>query len=104
MSHRDPTDLQYEDDSRADAENKAALAAEAEKADVQWLMGNAQGRRIVWRSLKRAGIYRCSFRTDALAMAFEEGRRNEGLKLLDQISTLCPEQYLTMIKEHADVH
>ena len=35
--------------------------------------GSKRGRRIVWRFLERAGVYRLSFNTNAMAMAFAEG-------------------------------
>ena len=62
-------------------------------------MSSKRGRRIVWRFLERAGVYRLSFNTNAMAMAFAEGNRNEGLRILAQIHTLCPELYAVMVKE-----
>jgi len=62
-------------------------------------MSSKRGRRILWRLLDRAGVFRLSFNTNAMAMAFAEGNRNEGLRYLALIHTLCPELYPTMVKE-----
>lgn len=102
MSSYDPTDLRSQEAANADAELRHKLAKDTEEADVTWLMGTRRGRRIVWRFLDRAGVFRLSFNTNALAMAFNEGSRNEGLRLLAQIHALCPERYPVMVKEQND--
>jgi hypothetical protein len=53
----------------------------------------------VARLLERAGVWRLSFNTNALTMAFHEGMRNEGLRLLAQIAAHCPDRYTEMLKE-----
>lgn len=55
---------------------------------MAWLMSGPRGRRIVWRALERAGVFRTSYSSDALAMAFAEGARNEGLRLLAAVQHL----------------
>jgi hypothetical protein len=83
------------------------MTRETEESDFKWLMGRKQGRRIVWRQLERAGVFKLSFNTNAMQMAFAEGNRNEGLRVLDLIHRLTPELYPVMVKEsneriHAD--
>ena len=95
----DPLDLREQEKSIEDRKTKDRLVAETEESDLKWLMGSKRGRRIVWRLLDRAGVFRLSFNTNAMTMAFAEGNRNEGLRILAQIHTLCPELYPTMIKE-----
>jgi hypothetical protein len=51
---------------------------------------------------ERCHIYETSFGFDALGMAFREGERNVGLKLVGEIQVHCPEQYLQMMKEAKD--
>lgn len=86
------------------AEKKAAAQRrkETEDTDMVWLMSTRQGRRIVWRLLEAAGVYRSTYNSDAMAMAFAEGNRNNGLRLMAWVSSLCPNQYLDMIKEAND--
>lgn len=99
MSSYDPIDIRSQERAKADTDQRNKLARDNEEADFKWLMGSKRGRRIVWRLLDRAGVFRLSFNTNAMAMAFAEGSKNEGLRLLAQIHTLCPELYPTMVKE-----
>lgn len=99
MAH-DPFDIQGQDDARKDAEDKARRAAVMEKDDLVWLMSNKRGRRVMYRLLERAGVWRSSFHTNALQMAFNEGSRNEGLYLFAKLAEACPESYSSMLEEH----
>lgn len=99
MSNFDPMDVQAQDRSKADADLRNKLAQQTENEDVRWLMANKRGRRIVWRQLERAGVFQLSFNTTAMTMAFNEGRRSEGLRILAQIHETCPEHYITMMQE-----
>ena len=70
--------------------------------DITRLMQDAGFRRFVWRLLEQAGIYHSSFRSDALQMARCEGRREQGLMLLDLISSITPEEYILTQQEAAN--
>lgn len=70
--------------------------------DITRLMQDAGFRRFVWRLLEQAGIYHSSFRSDALQMARCEGRREQGLILLDLISSITPEEYILTQQEAAN--
>lgn len=99
MSYSDPLDIQGQEHARADAEDRARRALEIEIDDLKWLMSNKRGRRFIFRLLERAGVWRLSFNTNALTMAFNEGTRNEGLRLLAQVTAHCPDRYMEMLKE-----
>ena len=99
MSNYDPLDLRGQERDKADRELRDRLDRENEEADIKWLMSSKRGRRTMWRLLDQAGVFRLSFNTNALTMAFSEGNRNNGLRLLSLIHTLCPELYPTMLKE-----
>lgn len=99
MDKHDPLDTQEHARIAAERGDKAALTRINEANDFKWLMSCPQGRRIVWRLLGSAGVFRSSFATNAMQMAFNEGKRNEGLELLAQIHTLCPERYQVMVEE-----
>lgn len=107
MSSHDPLDVRAQERAREDQQVRARLSRETEEADFKWLMGRKQGRRIIWRQLERAGVFKLSFNTNAMQMAFAEGNRNEGLRTLSLIHQLTPELYPVMVKEsneriHAD--
>ena len=100
MSNYDPLDLRGQEKGAADKGMRDRLARENEEADLKWLMGSKRGRRILWRLLDHSGVFRLSFNTNAMAMAFAEGNRNFGNRLLAMIHALCPELYPTMVKEN----
>lgn len=102
MSHYDPTDIDAQERMQADKALRNKLAKDTEESDLKWLMGSKRGRRIVWRLLDRAGVFRLSFNTNAMTMAFNEGNRNYGLHVLAQIHATCPELYAAMTKEQTD--
>jgi hypothetical protein len=99
MNHSDPFDLQSQERATAGNSDKAKLAHQVEIDALKWLMSNKRGRRFVCRQLERAGVWRISFNTNALTMAFNEGMRNEGLRLMAQITTHCADRYTEMLKE-----
>lgn len=101
MEEFDPLDTHQQDAQREDEAKRRALSRKQEIADFKWLMGDPRGRRIVWRQLGAAGVFQSSFDPTAMNMAFNEGRRSEGLRLLAQIHALCPDLYPTMMKEQS---
>jgi hypothetical protein len=81
----------------------AKLEQHREVEDLKWLMSNKRGRRIVHQILSDAGVFRTSYipGMDAMQTAFNEGKRNMGLKILATITTHCPTRYAEMIEESA---
>lgn len=102
MSTYDPLDLRGQERDKAERELRERLERQSEEADIKWLMSQRRGRRMVWRLLNQAGVFRSSFSTNAMQMAFAEGNRNYGLRLLGLIHAACPEQYHVMMKERND--
>ena len=98
----DPTDLAAQEQAKEARQLTADVARQNEEDDIKWLMGSKRGRRIVWRLLDQAGVFRSSFSTNAAVMGFNEGCRNFGLRTLSQIHSLCPELYHPMVKEQSD--
>jgi hypothetical protein len=103
MSNYDPLDLRGQEKTKSDKEIREKLSRETEEADLKWLMGSKRGRRIIWRILDVTGVFRLSFNTNSMQMAFAEGNRNYGNRTLALIHTICPELYPTMVKEQQDV-
>lgn len=99
MTKHDPTDIYSEERAQAELETRRRNARDTEESDLKWLMSSKRGRRIVWRQLDAAGIFRTSFSTNAMNMAFAEGNKNNGLRLLAIIHRICPELYPVMVRE-----
>ena len=86
----------------AKAQADAKRRAREEVEDMRWLLSGQRGRRIVYRQLEAAGVFRLSFNTNAMAMSFAEGQRNTGLQLLAQVMAVRPDAYALMVKENTD--
>jgi len=63
---------------------KADKKRERELNDIRKVISNAEGRRMFWRILSHAGIYRTS-NTGNSQTFFLEGKRSEGLFWLDEL-------------------
>ena len=78
-------------------------------SDFKWLMRDVKGRRLMFWLLARSGVFRTTFEESPvraaympIAMAHAEGRKDMGYRLMAKINTVCPEQYLKMMKENAN--
>jgi hypothetical protein len=80
-------------------DEELAESRRKEIEDIKWLMAHKAGRRLAWRLLERAGVYRTSFNNSGSITAFNEGQRNMGLFLLAELQEIAPDNYLAMIKE-----
>jgi hypothetical protein len=76
---------------------------ELNDADLRAVMGTAHGRRLVWRLLVQAGLYSSSYAADALATAFNEGRRSVGLALMAEAQRVTTDLYVAMVREQLNV-
>lgn len=102
MSSYDPLDLRGQEQAQADRELREQLAKENENEDIKWLMSDKRGRRMLWRLMDQSGVFRSTFNTNALAMAFAEGNRFYGLRVMQLIHVLCPKLYPVMVKENSN--
>lgn len=69
-------------------------AAERKTLDTKTVMSTKEGRRFVYGLLADCGIYKASFTApNGLVLAFNEGSRNVGLKLLAHLQECCLEEF-----------
>ena len=64
------------------------------------LMSTTAGRAYVWSELEANHVFHSSFADLALRMAFLEGERNVGLRLIDTIMEWCPDEFILMWREN----
>lgn len=96
----EPFDVNREIAEQDRADEAGKLKRLIEDTDFEWLMSRKQGRRIVWRLLDLAGVFRLSYAGEAThATAFAEGSRQIGNVLLADIHRLCPQRYQDMVTE-----
>ena len=97
----DPTDALTQDDSEATNQAKANIQRQQQVEDLKWLMGHAQGRRIVTRLFEKTGIRRTPFHTSGSQMSFNAGAQNVGLWLEAEVLEASPDAYFKLLKEFA---
>ncbi|WP_338794099.1 hypothetical protein [Pseudomonas sp. AE27] len=85
-------------------EDAARLEQEQAAQDFKWLMADPRGRRLVWKQLEAARVFHPVYDPKPIPMAFNEGRRQHGLSLLERINTLCPHLYQVMVTENTTVN
>jgi hypothetical protein len=106
----DPVDLDAQKTAADDLRERLRLAREEQVSDIRWVMSSKRGRRLMARMLEIAPPFKTSFRrsnrgegmVDALEMAFNEGTRNVGVQIYGELTGLCHELYLAMVKEQND--
>ena len=96
---RDPTDLRAQESETTAEDRRAELKQRREIEDLKWLLAHRQGRRIAWKLMGDAGVFRSVFNHSGSVMAFNEGQRSQGLKLLMSIMEHAPEAFTLMQKE-----
>jgi hypothetical protein len=84
----------------AKARGKAKVREHQKQSGLRKLMSDPEGRVWMWELLSLCGIYHSGFSSDALAMAFNEGRRDIGLRITAEINRLNPEFYARMTAEN----
>ena len=102
---RDPTDLRSQEADQTEQQRRGDLKQQREIEDLKWLLAHPQGRRIAWQWMGDAGVFRSTFNQSGSVMAFNEGQRAQGLKLLMLVMAHAPEAFTKMQREaKADEH
>lgn len=94
-----PYDLSRPHAAQRERHSKALAEQQIEADDIRRLMSSKWGRRFMCRLLDTAGVFKLSFHSNAMTMAFNEGNRNFGNRLLADITKYCPDRYMEMLKE-----
>lgn len=94
--------MPYDASNRRDireAQKQAKVADQQRKEIVNGIMSVDAGRRWMCDLLEICHIFATSFSDVDLRMAFMEGQREIGLRLLMDIMASCPDQYVQMMRE-----
>lgn len=81
-------DYSEEEKTRIEAEKERANKRDRELSDIKKILEIPEGRRFLWRLLSEARIFNTCFNNDPLIMASLEGRRDMGLFVLSEITTV----------------
>ena len=90
------------DPAEAEEPDRAEAARRVEIDDLKRVMSNKAGRRFVADLLKRSAVDASSFDINPHAMAFKEGVKWLGQRIIDDLKTHCPDRCIEMLKESLD--
>lgn len=93
---RDPFDKTANDHGREEIEYQRQQRLARLQDQLKVVMSTKDGREMFFNILDLCQLNACSFSTNALSMAFCEGRRSVGLDLQ---RVLDPDLYLQMLRE-----
>lgn len=82
------------------AEKDAALADQQRREVMVQIMSAIPGRRWMLEKLEECHVFQTSYSREPIVMAFNEGQRDIGLRLLNDIMSSCPDQYILMMREN----
>ncbi|HDT0667840.1 TPA: hypothetical protein QIB91_000672 [Klebsiella aerogenes] len=88
---------------RAEREIEAREREQRDIDDIKFVMDSEKGRRVVWQILVEGQVFGTCFSPDPYVTAFNEGKRNHALTLLQRVMVHCPDQYLKMAAEANEV-
>jgi len=94
--------MPYDASNRRDvrtAQKQAKVAEQQRKEIMNGIMSVAPGRKWMCELLETCHIFATSFSDSQLRMAFMEGQREIGLRMLSDIMGACPDQYVEMMRE-----
>lgn len=94
--------MNYNAGNRTDVrrlEKQAKIDEAARKQVIVGLMDSPPGRQWMHDRLSGCHLFSTSFSLTALETAFKEGERNQGLQLLTDVMSACPDQYVQMMRE-----
>lgn len=84
-----------------DIESKLAEAKKRRDDELAYVMGHALGRRFIWRMLHQVcAIDASNFSSDAMMLAYAQGRRDIGLDIQSALLDYDKQAFLTMETEN----
>ncbi len=72
------------------------------KEDLKWVLSTERGRRFIWNLLAQTGIHKLSFHQHNGVMSFNEGMRNVGNIVFNDVMQTAPEAYFEMSRENQE--
>lgn len=88
---------------RKEIAEKNRQRREEETGDLRAVLSSVSGRRFIWRLLECGGVFRSSFNAESDSYtAFNEGRRNLGLLVLNDILEADPDAFTLMQRESVE--
>lgn len=87
--------------NREDYARAAALQEGDETAALRFVLSREGGRAVLWGILEHCKVLGGSFTGEPLTTAFNEGRRDVGIRLWNAVAAVDPDSLAIMQTEHA---
>ena len=81
---------------------KMSDTRQLELDQMKQVMSTATGRKVLYRALREAGVFRLSYAGSTNDTMFNEGRRNQGLYLMSEMQSASMSLYFEMMKENTN--
>lgn len=95
--------MKNNEEYRKEIAEKNRQRREEEINDLRAVLSSVSGRRFIWRLLERGGVFRSSFNAESDSYtAFNEGRRNLGLLVLNDILEADLDAFTLMQRESVE--
>ena len=88
-------DIEEKQKERSEKERRRR---DREVADLKKVLSIPEGRRFIWKLMSESGVFRTSF-TGNSSTFFNEGRRDIGLLILNEVMASKPEAFTQMQRE-----
>lgn len=66
------------------------------------MMSTHGGRALLRRTIEYSGAFASTFDIDTHRHAYNAGKRQVGLHLIEQLESACPDKYLQLLEERYD--
>lgn len=73
-----------------------------EIAEITAMMSTQGGRAFVSRILDKCRVFRSTFDPDTHKHAYNAGKRDVGLAIIEDLQQACPDKYLQLLDERND--
>ncbi len=70
--------------------------------DIDAIMATEGGRKVMYTLLEYTGVFRSTFDKDTHQHAFNAGKRQVGLYLVDELKEAAPDKFNRMMEEQND--
>ena len=98
MGHSSDSTIPYDAGDEGQVKKKktkSQIHREQNKEDLKEILSSVGGRRFLWKLLEECGVYKISFTGDNYTI-FNEGKRQIGLRLIEDIFNAFPWAYAEM--------
>lgn len=86
---------------KPDPRELAKQRQEQADRDFVAVANTPEGMRVLWRLMVATRVFDASWSASA-QIHYNEGRRSAGLDVLNNLSRLCPDRYLEMVRTYVD--